>query len=90
MRGMQMSDIPSFPYSLLWHGRTICSVANFRRRDGKEFLAAAYQIPVRIEVQTYSFHEANEVLDWLHPRTVSLMHMAPIEPIKISFYRRTA
>ena len=89
MRGMQMSDIPSFPYSLLWHGRTICSVANLRRRDGKEFLRGISN-PCAHRSPTLLFHEANEVLDWLHPRTGSLMHMAPIELIKISFYRRTA
>jgi hypothetical protein len=63
--GMHMSDIPSFPYSLLWHERTICSIANLSRRDGEEFLALAPQVPVRTEVQTYSLEEANEVLDRL-------------------------
>jgi propanol-preferring alcohol dehydrogenase len=63
--GIHMSDIPSFPYSLLWHERNICSIANLSRRDGEEFLALAPQVPVRTEVQTYSLEEANEVLDRL-------------------------
>jgi propanol-preferring alcohol dehydrogenase len=63
--GIHMSDIPSFPYRLLWHERTICSIANLTRRDGEEFLALASQVPVRTEVQTYSLEEANEVLSRL-------------------------
>jgi alcohol dehydrogenase, propanol-preferring len=60
--GIHMSDIPSFSYELLWHERTICSVANLTRRDGEEFLALAPQVPVRTEVQTFPFVEANEAL----------------------------
>ena len=44
--GIHMSDIPSFPYELLWEERSICSVANLTRRDGEEFLALAPQVPV--------------------------------------------
>ncbi len=60
--GIHMSDIPSFPYSILWEERSICSVANLTRRDGEEFLALAPKIPVRTEVQTFRLAEANEAL----------------------------
>ena len=60
-----MSDIPSFPYSILWEERSICSVANLTRRDGEEFLALAPKIPVRTEVQTFPLDEANEALSRL-------------------------
>jgi len=63
--GIHMSDIPSFPYSLLWEERSIGSVANLTRRDGEEFLALAPRIPVRTEVQTFSLEEANEALERL-------------------------
>jgi propanol-preferring alcohol dehydrogenase len=57
-----MSDIPSFPYELLWHERTVRSVANLTRRDGEEFLALAPQVPVRTHVTTYALEQANEAL----------------------------
>jgi propanol-preferring alcohol dehydrogenase len=60
--GIHMSDIPSFPYSLLWGERTLRSVANLTRRDGEEFLALAPQVPVRTEVQPFPLTEANEAL----------------------------
>ena len=60
--GIHMSDIPSFPYSLLWGERTVRSVANLTRRDGEEFLALAPQVPVRTEVQPFPLTEANEAL----------------------------
>jgi alcohol dehydrogenase, propanol-preferring len=60
--GIHMSDIPSFPYEILWEERSICSVANLTRRDGKEFLALAPKVPVRTEVQTFRLDEANEAL----------------------------
>jgi len=60
--GIHMSDIPSFPYSLLWGERTVRSVANLTRRDGEEFLAMAPQVPVRTEVQPFPLREANEAL----------------------------
>jgi propanol-preferring alcohol dehydrogenase len=60
--GIHMSDIPSFPYRLLWGERTVRSVANLTRRDAEEFLAIAPQIPVRTEVQTFPLTEANEAL----------------------------
>ena len=60
--GIHMSDIPSFPYSILWEERSICSVANLTRRDGEEFMALAPKVPVRTEVQTFRLEEANEAL----------------------------
>ncbi len=61
--GIYMSDIPSFPYSILWEERTIKSVANLTRRDGEEFLALAPKIPVESEVHLYTLIEVNKALD---------------------------
>jgi alcohol dehydrogenase, propanol-preferring len=63
--GIHMSDIPSFPYEILWEERSICSVANLTRRDGKEFLALAPKVPVRTKVQTFPLEEANVALNQL-------------------------
>jgi propanol-preferring alcohol dehydrogenase len=60
--GIHMTDIPSFPYHVLWDERTVCSVANLTRRDGEEFLALAPRVPVRTEVETFPLAEANEAL----------------------------
>lgn len=60
--GIHMSDIPSFPYEILWGERELCSVANLTRRDGEEFLPLAAQIPVETTVHTYSLEQANEAL----------------------------
>jgi alcohol dehydrogenase, propanol-preferring len=61
--GIHMSDIPSFPYDLLWMERQIRSVANLTRRDGEELLQIAPRVPVRTEVQSYPLAEANTALD---------------------------
>ena len=58
-----MSDIPSFPYELLWDERVVRSVANLTRADGEEFLALAPQVPVRTEVEAFPLAEANEALE---------------------------
>jgi propanol-preferring alcohol dehydrogenase len=63
--GIHMSDIPSFPYSLLWGERIVRSVANLTRRDGEEFLALAPRVPVRTEVTTFPLAEANTALQRL-------------------------
>jgi propanol-preferring alcohol dehydrogenase len=63
--GIHMSDIPSFPYELLWGERVVRSVANLTRADGEEFLALASTIPIRAEVETFPIEEANEALDRL-------------------------
>jgi alcohol dehydrogenase, propanol-preferring len=63
--GIHMSDIPSFPYSILWGERVLRSVANLTRLDGEEFLALAPRIPVESVVETFSLAEANRALDRL-------------------------
>lgn len=63
--GIHMSDIPSFPYEILWGERSIRSVANLTRRDGEEFLALAPRVPVRTEVQAFPLSAANEALSAL-------------------------
>ena len=63
--GIHMSDVPSFPYSLLWEERVIRSVANLTRRDGEEFLALAPQVPVKTETQVLALDQANEALERL-------------------------
>lgn len=60
--GIHMSDIPSFPYDLLWGERTLRSIANLTRRDGTEFLALAHKIPVRAAVETMPLDQANVAL----------------------------
>jgi alcohol dehydrogenase, propanol-preferring len=60
--GIHMSDIPSFPYGLLWEERSIRSVANLTRRDGEEFLRLAPQVPVRTHVQPFPLAAANDAL----------------------------
>jgi propanol-preferring alcohol dehydrogenase len=61
--GIHMSDVPSFPYELLWGERVVRSVANLTRRDGDEFLALAPQVPVRTEVEAYPLEQTNEALE---------------------------
>jgi len=60
--GIHMSDIPAFPYELLWGERVVRSVANLTREDGEEFLAIAPTIPVRTEVETFGLEDANAAL----------------------------
>src|SRR5215207_3744422 len=60
--GIHMSDIPSFPYELLWGERAVRSVANLTRLDGEEFLGIAPQVPVRTEVEVLPLEQANEAL----------------------------
>jgi len=60
--GIHMSDIPSFPYELLWEERSVRSVANLTRLDGEEFLALAPQVPVRTEIEVFALEDANEAL----------------------------
>ena len=63
--GIHMSDIPSFPYELLWRERKLVSVANLTRRDGEAFLALAPEVPVRTSVETLPLAQANDGLDRL-------------------------
>jgi propanol-preferring alcohol dehydrogenase len=60
--GIHMSDIPAFPYAILWEERVIRSVANLTRRDGEEFLALAPRVPVRTTVEPFALAAANEAL----------------------------
>jgi alcohol dehydrogenase, propanol-preferring len=60
--GIHMSDIPSFPYRLLWHERVVRSVANLTRQDGEEFLALAAVVPVRTTTEAFPLADANEAL----------------------------
>jgi len=57
-----MSDIPSFPYELLWEERVVRSVANLTRCDGEKFLKIAPEVPVKTQVQMYSLDRANDAL----------------------------
>jgi propanol-preferring alcohol dehydrogenase len=63
--GIHMSDIPAFPYEILWGERVVRSVANLTRKDGEEFLALAPRIPVRTDVETFPLEHANEALERL-------------------------
>ncbi|NOK12456.1 zinc-dependent alcohol dehydrogenase family protein [Corallococcus exercitus] len=63
--GIHMSDIPSFPYALLWEERVVRSVANLTRQDAMDFLALAPRVPVRTEVQVFPLSLANEALQAL-------------------------
>jgi alcohol dehydrogenase, propanol-preferring len=63
--GIHMSDIPSFPYSIIWEERVLRSVANLTREDAREFLALAPQVPVRTIVQEFSLEQAEEALSRL-------------------------
>lgn len=76
--GIHMSDIPQFPYSLLWGERTLRSVANLTRRDGDEFLKLAREVPVRTVVRTYPLEAANQALNDL--RTGKLQGAAVLIP----------
>jgi len=69
--GIHMSDIPAFPYEILWGERRIVSVANLTRRDGEEFLALAPRIPVRTTVETFRLEQANEALARLRGGRIS-------------------
>ena len=69
--GIHMSDIPSFPYALLWEEREIVSVANLTRADGERFMELAARVPIRTSVRTYSLERANEALSDLRAGRLS-------------------
>jgi propanol-preferring alcohol dehydrogenase len=60
--GIHMSDIPSFPYSILWEERELLSVANLTRKDGLDFLGLAPQINIKVKTSAYPLSEANQAL----------------------------
>jgi alcohol dehydrogenase, propanol-preferring len=61
--GIHMSDIPAFPYEILWGERVLGSVANLTRRDGEEFLALAAEVPIETDVEVHPLSAADEALD---------------------------
>jgi len=69
--GIHMSDIPAFPYRLLWGERSVRSVANLTRRDGENFLALATRIPLTARIETFPLAQANEALGRLRSGTIS-------------------
>jgi alcohol dehydrogenase, propanol-preferring len=78
--GIHMSDIPRFPYDILWGERSVCSVANLTRLDAREFLSLAPTIPVRTNVRAYSLAQAGEALDDLragHLRGAAVLEISP-------------
>ena len=76
--GIHMSDVPAFPYRVLWDERKICSVANLTRRDGIEFLELAPAVPVKTSTQVFRLEQANEALHAL--RSGSLTGAAVLVP----------
>jgi alcohol dehydrogenase, propanol-preferring len=68
--GIHMSDIPSFPYSILWEERVVRSVANLTRKDGEELLAIAARLPIKMEVEPFPLEKANEALNRLREGTL--------------------
>jgi alcohol dehydrogenase, propanol-preferring len=61
--GIHMSDIPTFPYDILWGERSVRSVANLTRQDGLDFLEMAPKVPVRTRVQPFTLERSNEALE---------------------------
>jgi propanol-preferring alcohol dehydrogenase len=78
--GIHMSDIPSFPYELLWGERTLRSVANLTRRDGTEFLKLAPQIPIHTHVQTFPLAAAGKALERLRAGAIRGAAVLEIRP----------
>jgi alcohol dehydrogenase, propanol-preferring len=78
--GIRMTDIPAFPYELLWGERVLRSVANLTRQDGEEFLALVPQVPVRPEIEVFPLEQANEALERLRRgeiRGSAVLEVAP-------------
>jgi propanol-preferring alcohol dehydrogenase len=80
--GIHMSDIPSFPYEILWGERSVTSVANLTRQDGLDFLALAPEIPVRTEVVPFPLEEANEALAALRGGRVRGAAVLVVDPAR--------
>jgi propanol-preferring alcohol dehydrogenase len=78
--GIHMTDIPSFPYELLWEERSVRSVANLTREDGVEFLRLAPEVPVRTHVEALPLERANEALERLRTGAVrGSIALVPVE-----------
>jgi propanol-preferring alcohol dehydrogenase len=69
--GIHMSDIPQFPYDILWGERHVCSVANLTRQDGRDFIKLAQEVPVRTTVTPFPLASANEALTALREGALS-------------------
>ncbi|MGF1480489.1 MAG: zinc-dependent alcohol dehydrogenase family protein [Cyanophyceae cyanobacterium] len=80
--GIHMSDIPSFPYHLLWEERELRSVANLTRQDGEEFLSLAPQIPVHTEVTAFPLAEANEAINALRTGKINGAAVLVVDELK--------
>ena len=81
--GIHMSDIPSFPYEILWGERTVRSVANLTRRDGIEFLELAPKVPIRSEVELFPLERANEALDRLRSGSIRGAAVLVVDPASV-------
>jgi len=79
--GIHMSDIPSFPYAFLWGERSVVSVANLTREDGRAFMRIANEFPLEVETTAYSLTEANQALDDLRAGRV---HGAAVLKVALS------
>ncbi|HUF36835.1 MAG TPA: zinc-dependent alcohol dehydrogenase family protein [Gemmatimonadales bacterium] len=82
--GIHMSEIPAFPYELLWGERAICSVANLTRRDGEEFFRLAARVPLRVAVEPLPLTSANEGLERLRSGRVRGAAVLVPEPALLS------
>lgn len=69
--GIHMSEIPAFPYELLWGERQVVSVANLTRRDGEEFLTLAPKVPIKTHIETFALEQANAALERLRAGRIS-------------------
>lgn len=78
--GIHMSQIPAFPYSILWQERVLRSVANLTRQDGVEFLSLAPQIPIKTEVEVFPLDKANEALAALREGRINGSAVLAIDP----------
>jgi propanol-preferring alcohol dehydrogenase len=79
--GIHMTDIPSFPYELLWGERSVRSVANLTRADGEELLALAPQVPLRTTVQAFPLQNANDALSQLRAGTLEGAAVLEVSPV---------
>lgn len=79
--GIHMSDIPAFPYTLLWGERSVRSVANLTRQDGEEFLAIAQKAAIQTTTVTFPLHEANQALDQLRAGNIEGAAVLLPEPV---------
>lgn len=68
--GIHMSDVPGFPYAILWGERTVRSIANLTRRDGEQFLEIVPRAGIRTEVETFRLEQANQALDRLREGSI--------------------